>query len=102
MAVVNDIKEKMEALMDAEIRPSLWGHQGNIVIQSITEGVVHLQMSGRCSGCPSALTVTGECIREKILAAFPQIQTVIFNCVSEDLLQQARNILRRSDSAGSI
>ena len=92
----NDIRQQVEALLDLEIRPALGAHDGNIMIQSIDEGTINVKLSGRCSTCPSALTVTGNFIREKILNAFPQFQTVVFNCVSEDLLQQARDMLRAS------
>lgn len=92
----NDIRQQVESLLDLEIRPALAAHDGNIMIQSIDEGTINVQLSGRCSTCPSALTVTGSLIREKILNAFPQLNTVVFNCVSEDLLQQARDLLRSS------
>ena len=80
----NDIRQQVEALLDLEIRPALAAHDGNIMIQSIDEGTINVKLSGRCSTCPSALTVTGNFIREKILNAFPQFQTVVFNCVSEE------------------
>ncbi len=86
--------QDIEQFLDAEIRPVLAQHEGDIALQSVDGGIVSLQLLGACSGCPAALASTGSFIRERLLDVFPQLTDVVFNSVSESLLAQARRMLR--------
>ena len=53
------------------------------------------RLTGQCAGCPSAYLTTEELIRGTLLERFPQLREVVLEQgVSEDLLAQARKLLR--------
>ena len=45
---------KIEEVLDERVRPNLAQHGGNIEIEKLEDGVLHVRMHGQCSGCPSA------------------------------------------------
>jgi Fe-S cluster biogenesis protein NfuA len=52
-------RDAVEAALE-EVRPFVESHGGTIVVDSITDGVVKVQMLGSCDGCPSSTaTLTG-------------------------------------------
>lgn len=52
-------REMVDAALE-EVRPFVESHGGTIVVDSIVDGVVKVQMLGSCDGCPSsAATLTG-------------------------------------------
>lgn len=91
-----DVNKQLEQFLDAKIRPVLRQHEGDIAVVSLSAGTVTLQLLGMCSGCPGAMATTGEFIREEVSAAFPDIRSVVFNGVSDDLIAQAKAMLSHS------
>ena len=45
---------KIEKVLDERVRPNLAQHGGDIEIEKLEDGVLHVRMHGQCSGCPSA------------------------------------------------
>jgi len=86
--------KKIEALLDERVRPLLWHHGGNVVVQSFQDGVLAVRMTGACAGCPSAVSeieeIAGAAVKEKI----PGVRDVfVATGVSDELLDAARKIL---------
>jgi Fe-S cluster biogenesis protein NfuA len=55
----NEAEEAVNAALE-ELRPFVESHGGTIVLDSIVDGVVKVQMLGSCDGCPSSTaTLTG-------------------------------------------
>ena len=52
-----DIIAQINELLETRVRPAVAGDGGDIQYRGYRDGVVHLQMQGACSGCPS-LTAT--------------------------------------------
>jgi Fe-S cluster biogenesis protein NfuA len=53
------MKEKIQAILDQEIRPALQRDGGDIELLDVTDGVVKVKLRGACSGCPmSQMTMT--------------------------------------------
>ena len=75
---VSDVtdKEKIEALADALIRPTLNRDKGDINILSLREGVLTLEFTGHCAGCPYAQNTLQNLIVKTIRRYMPQIQDV--------------------------
>lgn len=95
MANDQEILEQIEAVLDRDIRPVLALHGGNIRSLSCEDGVYRFQLTGQCSGCPSADLTSEELVRGTLLEALPQLRdAVLTSNVSEELLEQARAILR--------
>ena len=49
-----DIVAQIKELLDTRVRPAVAGDGGDIRYRGFKDGVVHLQMQGACSGCPSS------------------------------------------------
>lgn len=87
--------KQIERVLDETIRPQLALHGGDIRSLSCEDGVYRFRLLGQCSGCPSAWLTTESLIQETLLQAFPDLkQVVLVQQVSDDLLNQARAILR--------
>ena len=88
--------EQIEQVLDETIRPQLALHGGDIRSLSCEDGVYRFRLLGQCSNCPSAYLTTESLIQETLLQTFPSLkQVVLVQQVSDDLLDQARAILRR-------
>lgn len=87
--------EAIEQVLDQKVRPYLRGHGGEVEAVSLEDGVLRVRLLGHCSGCPSATITTEQIIQEEVCQAIPEVkQVVLIQEVSEDLLEQARAILR--------
>lgn len=49
-----DIIAQINELLETRVRPAVAGDGGDIQYRGYRDGVVHLQMQGACSGCPSS------------------------------------------------
>ncbi len=67
---------QIEALADSFIRPTLLRDNGNIQIMSVTQGVVQIQFTGHCAGCPYAQSTLNNVIAAVLKKYLPQIQNV--------------------------
>lgn len=99
--------EKIENVLEQDVRPTLLSHEGNVQIVSYEEetGTLRVRLTGQCSGCPSAQLTTEEVIEKKIKEKLPMVgQVLLVHEVSGELLDLARKILNhelgegRSDS----
>ena len=87
--------KQIEQVLDEKVRPQLALHGGDIRSLSCEDGVYRFRLLGQCSGCPSAWLTTESLIRETLLQAVPGLERVeLVQQVSDDLLDQARAILR--------
>ena len=50
----SDIIAQINELLETRVRPAVAGDGGDIQYRGYRDGVVHLQMQGACSGCPSS------------------------------------------------
>lgn len=65
------------------------------VLELTDDGVLRFRLRGRCAGCPAADLTTEDLIRAEVTQRLPQVRQVeLVYEVSEELLQQARAILR--------
>ena len=88
--------QEIEKVIHQQIRPQLAAHGGDIRVLSFEDGVVRFELLGRCSGCPAANITTEELIRETLRQEVAAVKDVVLvEEVDEDLVAQARAILRR-------
>jgi len=88
--------ENLEAVLDEYVRPLLRGHGGDMEVIEVKDGILRFKMKGQCAGCPAADLTTETLIQEEVVGRVPGIERVVLvNEVSEDLLAQARALLRR-------
>lgn len=92
--------EEIEAVLDAHVRPLLRAHGGNMEVLSFEDGVVKFKLMGQCSGCPAADLTTEELIKAELVERMPEVlNAVLVQDVSDDLLEQARAIIRQHHEA---
>ena len=71
-------------------------HGGDIEIEKLEDGVLHVRMHGQCSGCPSAELTLENLVNTELKEAFPELKDVVLvTGVSDDLIAQARQIMRQ-------
>ena len=90
--------EEIEKVLDEEVRPYLRSHGGDMIIDSFTEkdGILRFKLTGACSGCPASDLTTEELINATLTEKLRYVKkTVLIQTVSDDILNQAREILRQ-------
>ena len=91
---MNELLERIEQVLDGEIRPQLLLHGGGMETVRLEGGRYVFRLTGQCAGCPSAYLTTEELIRATLLERFPQLREVVLEQgVSADLLAQAKRLL---------
>ena len=90
-----ELKRKIETVLDEKVRPYLSGHGGGVEVEDLEGGTLRVRLLGQCAGCPSAMLTNEQLIQEEVRAAVPEVkQVAILQAVSQELLDQARAILR--------
>lgn len=75
--------ERVAAALD-EIRPYLGAHAGDVELLGIDEqGVVRLQLTGNCDGCPSSTITAKYAIEKAVRDAAPEIEDIDVAGVAE-------------------
>lgn len=91
---MNELLERIEQVLDGEIRPQLLLHGGGMETVRLEGGRYVFRLTGQCAGCPSAYLTTEGLIRGTLLERFPQLREVVLEQgVSADLLAQAKRLL---------
>lgn len=85
----------IEKVLDEKVRPDLALHGGDISVTQLKDGVLSVRLLGQCSNCPSAMYTMESMVKEELMEAFPGLSSVeLVTGVSDDLIAQARKILR--------
>ena len=88
--------QELEAVLDEQVRPLLRSHGGDLEVLSMEEGIVRFRLLGHCAGCAAADLTAQDLVQEELCKALPWVkQAVLVNQVSQELLDQAMDILRR-------
>lgn len=71
------VEQKVEQVLDCEIRPGIQMDGGDIELVDVSEGVVTVRLGGACAGCPMrTMTLTGF-VEERLRQAIPEITKVV-------------------------
>lgn len=90
------MKEKIEAVLDEYVRPLLATHGGNLEVLSVEDGVVRFKLLGHCAGCPAADLTNEEIIETELIQRVEGVtKAVLVQDISDEMLEQAREIMRR-------
>jgi Fe-S cluster biogenesis protein NfuA len=71
-----DIVDQINELLETRIRPAVANDGGDIVYRGYRDGVVHLQMQGACSGCPSSTATLKHGIEGLLKHYIPEVTEV--------------------------
>jgi len=76
LKTTEQILEEVQHHLDTKVNPSVAGHGGEIKIIKFEEGVLHLQMSGACSGCASSTATLKFGVENMLKHYIPEIKSV--------------------------
>ncbi|WP_188644465.1 NifU family protein [Tsuneonella deserti] len=71
-----DIVAQINELLETRIRPAVANDGGDIIYRGYRDGVVHLQMQGACSGCPSSTATLKHGIEGLLKHYIPEVTEV--------------------------
>lgn len=72
----NDIEERILKILDTKIRPAVARDGGDIKFKSFKDGVVHVELQGSCSGCPSSLMTLKQGVQNLLCHYVEEVKTV--------------------------
>ena len=88
--------EKIEAVLDEKVRPSLRAHGGELEVDHLEDGVLYVKLLGQCAGCPSADLTNETLVEAELVKALPEVvqNVAVIQTVSDELWEQAKRLLR--------
>jgi Fe-S cluster biogenesis protein NfuA len=72
----NDIEERILKVLDTKIRPAVAKDGGDIKFKSFKNGVVHVELQGSCSGCPSSLMTLKQGVQNLLCHYVEEVKSV--------------------------
>jgi len=91
---MENILQRIENVLDQDVRPALHTHGGDIRVQRFQDGVLIVKLLGQCSACPAAMETTESLVSATVTQAIPEIKEVVLDdSVDQGLLDFARKIL---------
>ena len=72
-----DLKTKVQELIDAMINPAVAGHGGFVDLIDVKDNKVYLTMGGGCQGCGAADVTLKSGIERLIKEEIPEIEEVL-------------------------
>ncbi|MBI2468970.1 MAG: NifU family protein, partial [Candidatus Rokubacteria bacterium] len=73
----DDLKTKVQELLDSGINPAVAGHGGYIELLDVKENTAYIRMSGGCQGCGMADVTLKAGIERMIFEEIPEITQVL-------------------------
>ncbi|MDR1768869.1 MAG: NifU family protein [Propionibacteriaceae bacterium] len=93
---MDQLGDQVERVLAERVRPVLAQHGGDVRLDRLEGGVVHVRLLGECLGCPAADLSMRLIVKEELCQALPQVEDVaLVGGVSDELIGQALAILRR-------
>ena len=88
--------EKIEAVLNEQVRPALHAHGGELEVDHLEDGVLYVKLLGQCAGCPSADLTNETLVEAELVKALPELvrKVVVVQTVSDELWEQAKRLLR--------
>ena len=88
--------ERIEAVLDQQVRPALRAHGGEIEIDRLEGRVLYVKLLGQCAGCPSADLTNETLVEAELVKALPELveKVAVIQTVSDELWEQAKKLLR--------
>ena len=72
----NDTIKKINEVLDSKIRPAVARDGGDITFKSFADGVVTVELKGRCSGCPSSIMTLKQGVQNLLCHYIPEVKSV--------------------------
>ena len=73
---LSDIEKKIVKILEQKIRPAVAKDGGDIRFKEFKDGVVKVQLQGRCSGCPSSTMTLKQGVQNLLCHYLPEVKEV--------------------------
>lgn len=73
---VEELERKVTGLLNARIRPAIQKDGGDIVVRKIEDGIVYVELQGKCVGCPYAQRTLKDGVEKTVRSYIPEIRAV--------------------------
>jgi len=95
--ITDELRRDIEAVLNLFVRPQLQSHKGDCEVVYLDDsGVLWVELTGECSGCPSADETAKGLIEKELVMRLPQIKSVeIDSGISYDLIESAMNLMTK-------
>lgn len=67
---------RIKEIIEAQIRPSLKAHGGDIELVDVKDGIVQVKLRGACSGCPSSAMTLYHGVQQILMESMPEVKGV--------------------------
>jgi len=72
----SEIEKKIISILETKIRPAVAKDGGDIKFKSFKNGVVHVELQGSCSGCPSSLMTLKQGVQNLLCHYVEEVKSV--------------------------
>ena len=70
------MKEKIQKLIDKDIRPKLQMDGGDIELVDVEDNIVKVKLTGACAGCPMSQITLQNTVEQYLKSEIPEIESV--------------------------
>ena len=71
-----EIEGRIIKILDEKIRPAVAKDGGDIKFKSFKNGIVHVELQGSCSGCPSSLMTLKQGVQNLLCHYVEEVKSV--------------------------
>ena len=73
---IGDVEDRIIKVLDEKVRPAVAKDGGDIKFKSFKDGVVHVELQGSCSGCPSSLMTLKQGVQNLLCHYVEEVKSV--------------------------
>ncbi len=90
--------DEVAIILRDKVSPLLRSHGGDLALSKVSGNEVYVRFAGACRFCPSAYETVEKIVRSLLRDHFGDndIEVILDNSVSDDLIAQAKKILHKS------
>jgi len=71
-----EIEDRIIKVLDEKVRPAVAKDGGDIKFKSFKDGIVHVELQGSCSGCPSSLMTLKQGVQNLLCHYVEEVKSV--------------------------
>ena len=73
---LGEVEDRIIKVLDEKVRPAVAKDGGDIKFKSFKDGVVHVELQGSCSGCPSSLMTLKQGVQNLLCHYVEEVKSV--------------------------
>ena len=73
---LGEVEDRIIKVLDEKVRPAVAKDGGDIKLKSFKNGIVHVELQGSCSGCPSSLMTLKQGVQNLLCHYVEEVKSV--------------------------